>query len=571
MAVSFAVSEITLVDGTVFVPPANGMTLFIGPNNSGKSALLSELSPRITTPTISHPPLWIRQVLQAHEGSGEDFLRWVESRGHRSWKINGQERIRGGTNGSLVSPESVQSAWTSGGYSQLRTLLLTEQWTDQRLQIRAESGRWDHAEPASDPVQFLYEDPELLKAFSAYTLEAFGEEIAVDWTDSTFRLRVGETRMADVTPPSPELVAAYRSLPLLSDQGDGFKAFVQILLHTVLRPTPVILIDEPEAFLHPPQARLLGRILAQMPGQTQVFVATHSADFLAGVLDAREVRPLSLIRLDRSGQPRARVLAPGDVAELLRTPLLRYSNIISGLFYDRAVLCESEGDCQFYAATFDVTRDGSATHENTIFLHTSGKDRLADTARRLRHCGIPTAAIADFDLLNDHGNVRKAVTALGSDVRPLAGAIKTLNDHANAGRTVPTVASFRREMSAALTGPGNSAITEQMADKLSKLIKGSSGWGALKKSGLSALDGEVYAAAEQLVNTTAELGLFLVPWGELESWVRKISSSNKQNWLSQVFSSGEYLRPSAELRVFCQAIRDYLSRPVAEPDLTEST
>ncbi|MEV0989569.1 hypothetical protein [Streptomyces sp. NPDC049949] len=40
-----------------------------------------------------------------------------------------------------------------------------------------------------------------------------------------------------------------------------------------------------------------------------------------------------------------------------RTPSLRYSNIISGLFHDGVVLCESEGDCQFYAASFDVTKD----------------------------------------------------------------------------------------------------------------------------------------------------------------------------------------------------------------------
>ncbi|MFE2147485.1 hypothetical protein ACFXA3_38140 [Streptomyces sp. NPDC059456] len=63
MAVSFAVSEITLIDGTVVAPPENGMTLFIGPNNSGKSALLRELSDRITAPSTTGNTFWIRQVL----------------------------------------------------------------------------------------------------------------------------------------------------------------------------------------------------------------------------------------------------------------------------------------------------------------------------------------------------------------------------------------------------------------------------------------------------------------------------------------------------------------------------
>ncbi|MFE5523012.1 ATP-dependent endonuclease [Streptomyces virginiae] len=401
-----------------------------------------------------------------------------------------------------------------------------------------------------------------MKVFSAYTKEAFSEAIAVDWTVPGFQLRVGETGLPDAVPPSPELVAAYRRLPELSIQGDGFKAFVQILLHTMLRPTPVVVIDEPEAFLHPPQARLLGRILAEMPGQTQVFVATHSADFLAGVLDAAEARPLSLVRLDRSsGTPRAKVLAPDAVEDLLRTPLLRYSNIISGLFYDRVVLCESEGDCQFYAAAFDETRAEGAAHENTIFLHTSGKARLADTARRLRQCGIPTAVIADLDLLNDHGTVKRAVTALGSDVRDLTADVKALNDHANGQRILPTVGQFRKEITSILTGSGNATLTEHMAEKIRSLIKGSSGWGILKKSGLNALNGDVHAAGKRLVSATAGLGLFLVPCGELESWVREVSSSNKQNWLAEVFNRGEHQRPSIELQEFCRSIRNFLKDP----------
>ncbi|MEU2113955.1 AAA family ATPase [Streptomyces sp. NPDC019507] len=376
--------------------------------------------------------------------------------------------------------------------------------------------------------------------------------------------------MEDHIPPSPELVRAYRGLPQLTEQGDGFKAFVQILLHTVLRATPVILIDQPEAFLHPPQARLLGRKLAQMPGQTQVFVATHSADFLAAVLDAQDARPLALVRLNRpsGSSPRARQLEPDAVAELMRTPLLRYSNIFSGLFYDRVVLCEAESDCQFYAATFDITRDASAPHENTIFLHTSGKDRLADTARRLRTFGIPTAVIADFDLLNDHANVRAAMTALGGSVRDLSADVKTLNDYANAERNVPTVTGFRKQMQEVFTGRGNKQLTKSMIEKMSKLLKGSSGWGALKRSGLTALNGDVYAAAERLLKNTAAHGLFIVPCGELEQWVRSVPSANKAAWLAEVFNGADrwYQNPTDELQNFCQQIRSYLNNPAQAAD-----
>ncbi|MEV5879442.1 AAA family ATPase [Streptomyces sp. NPDC052101] len=567
MSISFSVSTITLTDGTVISPPANGMTVFIGPNNSGKSLLLRELSPRITAPTDSDWK-WVSEVQSSGAGSGHEFLGWAAERGHRTWVPDAQgagPTLRGGQQADYQVPvASAVQWWEHGLYQSLRSMLVTEQWANERLNVMAQTSRWDQAMPAFNPVQYLYEDPDLLKELSRYTLEAFGKALAVDWTSTELMLRVGSTDMPDCAPPSSELVRAYRRLPQLTEQGDGFKAFVQILLHTVLRPAPVILIDEPEAFLHPPQARLLGRKLAQMPGQTQVFVATHSADFLAGVLDAQDARPLALVRLDRSsGSPRARDLDPDAVAELLRAPLLRYSNISSGLFYDRVVLCEAEGDCQFYAATFDTTRDHSAPHENTIFLHTNGKARLADTARRLRAFGIPTAAIADFDLLNDHGTVRNAMGALGGTVRDMSGDIKTLNDYANAERSIPTVAGFRKQVESLLIGRGDRPLTEAMISNVSDLLKGSSGWGALKKSGLNALNGDVYAAAERLLKHTAAHGLFLVPCGELEQWVRSVPSGNKARWLADVFNGPErwYQKPTTELQDFCQQIRCYLDLP----------
>jgi len=46
------------------------------------------------------------------------------------------------------------------------------------------------------------------------------------------------------------------SVPLVGDQGDGVRSFVGLLLDTMVS-MPIVLIDEPEVFLHPPHARLL--------------------------------------------------------------------------------------------------------------------------------------------------------------------------------------------------------------------------------------------------------------------------------------------------------------------------
>ncbi|WP_411105289.1 ATP-dependent nuclease [Streptomyces sp. cmx-4-9] len=562
MAVTFAVAEINLTGDVTIHPPKNGMTLFIGPNNSGKSLLLHELAPFVTSPgMVASNPHWVRTARSEAEGSGKEFLAWLKERGHRSWQPASDSAVqyRTGT-GAALPLDMLSQWWEHGRWDQFSGLLTQAQWTDDRLRVEAQDSLWDFLEPGHSPVQHLFEDRDAERQFSDLMQQAFAEPVVVDRYGPSITLRVGDPQVAEgAPPPAPEVVSAFRRLPTVESQGDGFKSFAQLLLHTMVRPAPVVIIDEPEAFLHPPQARLLGRLLASMPGPSQVFVATHSADFLAGVLDAEADRELALVRLDRSGTPTARVLEPGTVRELLRTPLLRYSNIISGLFHDRVVLCESEGDCQFYAAAFDATKD-PAKPENTLFLHTNGKPRLTATADRLQQCGIPTAVIADLDFLRNSVDVRNAVTTLRGSWEDVSSDVKTLNDQANQSRTTLTVAEFRKQMNEAIgrASEGN-PLPAAAASRIGDLVKASSGWKHLKKAGLSALNGtNAHGAATRLINALAKLGVFLVPVGELECWVPSISASNKLAWLETVFAQGHHLSPDPQLTSFCVQIRKHL-------------
>ncbi|MGW2681515.1 ATP-dependent nuclease [Streptomyces sp. NPDC001436] len=544
-------------------PPKNGMTLFVGPNNSGKSLLLSELASRVTNPQmLSNNPFWVHGVTSESEGSGEEFLRWLTDRGHRSWRPQPgapvQYRIGGDRS---LTPDLMTTWWEHGRWDELQPLLMRAQWTDTRLQVEAQDGLWDFLEPGRSPVQHLFEDRNAEQAFSALMEQAFNIPIVVDRYGQSITLRVGNPNVTETAPPAPpEVVEAFRRLPTLAEQGDGFKSFAQLILNTMVRPAPVTIIDEPEAFLHPPQARLLGRLLAEMEGPSQVFVSTHSADFLAGVLDANNDRELALVRLDRStGTPTARILQPRMVRDLLRTPLLRYSNIISGLFHDGVVLCESEGDCQFYAASFDVTKEPSKP-ENILFLHTNGKPRLAGTASSLRQCGIPTAVIADLDFLNSSAAVRSAVNVLEGSWEDVAADVKTLNDHANGTRTAVTVAEFRRAMNEVLgRARDGDSVPADVTRRLGELAKPASEWKHLKKAGLTTLNGTVaYTAAIRLSAALAHLGVFVVPVGELESWVPSVAAGDKKRWLTTVFEDGHHLSPNDQLKTLCAQIRAYL-------------
>ncbi|MGZ3471666.1 MAG: AAA family ATPase [Isosphaeraceae bacterium] len=49
----------------------------------------------------------------------------------------------------------------------------------------------------------------------------------------------------------------------LDEQGDGIRSFVGIVVALLILNRGLFLIDEPEAFLHPPQAYRIGAFIAE--------------------------------------------------------------------------------------------------------------------------------------------------------------------------------------------------------------------------------------------------------------------------------------------------------------------
>ena len=86
-------------------------------------------------------------------------------------------------------------------------------------------------------------------------------------------------------------------LQRLEMQGDGMKAFASLIGRVQTEGRPIQLIDEPEAFLHPPQARLVSQIIAT-ESSGQIFIATHSTDVLQGIIQEHSPR-VSVVRLSR--------------------------------------------------------------------------------------------------------------------------------------------------------------------------------------------------------------------------------------------------------------------------------
>ena len=145
------------------------------------------------------------------------------------------------------------------------------------------------------PIQALYNDTDKVEALSEASRAAFGHPITYSHHDGHWRLRLGEPAIQpSVTGrhmfPTSETRQAIEDLPVVEEQGDGLRSYLGVLLELLAERHVFIVLDEPEAFLHPPQARQLATAIMKIKQpHAQLFVATHDSNFVRGLLDARGV------------------------------------------------------------------------------------------------------------------------------------------------------------------------------------------------------------------------------------------------------------------------------------------
>lgn len=268
-----------------------------------------------------------------------------------------------------------------------------------------------------------------------------------------------------------------------------------------------MLIDEPEAFLHPTLSRRLGANLASIARErdARLVCATHSADFLLGCLS--EVPQTTVVRLDyRRETPAAHVLGAAEVEKLSRDPLLRSADALDALFARSAVVCEADADRAFYE---EVNRRllASGSHGgalDSVFLNAQNWQTTVNLARPLRQAGVPAAVVLDLDTIAEDV-VWPELVAMGEPSNEERDRILTARAAARdaireCGRTAAE-APYR-----------------------------------VKVDGLGALSAEQKPVVVEAIEELAQVGVFVVDVGELENWLHQLGCTNKQWWLTDMLT-----------------------------------
>lgn len=550
------------------------LTVLVGPNNCGKSQTLKDI--REYTSSGSHERLVVldeisstlpdeaelREGLQIrpHEeaidhlnvvGVKDDLLTQVQFTPQERWF---EDAFRPGTNRSINILQ------------QLGTCLIAYLGAEARFKLTTSSPAFNpRVEAPSNAIQSLYAADanvraELRQAFRA----AFKTDIGLDWAAMTrLYLRVAED-FGEIPDNRSALDAIMAEAKELEKQGDGFRSFAGVALALLTYPNRVLLLDEPEAFLHPAQARVLGRWVATQAATrpAQIIVATHSADFLAGLVAVSEdAKILRLNRIDMC--TRFHEIPRAITSGLIESPLLSSQPVLDSLFHRGVVVCEGDPDRAVYQTVAQHFHPGQRG-EDFLFIHSNGKDAAKFPANLLRESGTPVCVIADFDLLNSEailGDIVEGLTGSG-----LTNATKVLRADVSTAVEAKSQEQSLEELKAdvsAWIGRLDDDLRRARKSLVSIARAGSNKWDKAKKLGVTILPDADQVKARELIAILASLGLFVVPCGELESWMN-LGLSKGSRWNQGALQALHANNCPPALQEFLRQVLDFLDNSLSQ-------
>lgn len=526
---------------------ATPVTVFVGPNNSGKSKVLSEIEQfcrsgqknatalildEITFSGLA-PDKAVQAIEQLKQPPNLDELLQVDHIIIAS--RYGRHHMHLGNLTQYIQSPSDNLQVFCCYFLTHSTLMLDGR---NRINLVNQQSAGDLQQAPQSSFQVLFRDDSKRSEVRRIVKKAFGFHFVIDPTNlGSLRIRLSPREPNNDMEERGihgDAVRFHSNAQLVESASDGVKAFTGIITELMAGDPRVLLVDEPEAFLHPSLASMLGYEVARAASlaDKRVFASTHSPAFVMGCIQSGA--PLNIVRLTyRDGVATARLLPSSKLVALMRNPLLRSTGVLSGLFYEFVIVTESDADRAFYQEINERLLQFKPDQgiPNCLFINAQNKQTVHTLIRPLRQLGIPAAGVVDVDVLKDGGTTWTKLLS---------------------GANIPNVTHDSLAIM-------RSALKEAM-DKTGRDMK--------RCGGVDILPPPEREAALNLIDQLGEYGIFVVPGGELESWLPFLGASGHgPSWLVSVFEkmgedpdSPEYLKPSTndDVWAFIHKIKAWL-------------
>lgn len=554
MNVSLHLSKLTFASGDTLTLAPDSIVLFVGPNSSGKTQSLKDIWNQLTSPNQFRGVSIVGTTL-VKTGDTSQFLDFI-----RQNSITRNNRLI--MSGFHISPPSaIDNDWEQEYPSHIGRVFAQFIEADARFSAIKERARINRSEERPiHPLQALDFDPDTERDTSTTFNNIFGQHLLLDrGAGSVVNLHVGNrpdpTAYGGVY--SSDYACEVRKRPDIHTEGDGLKAAAGLFLNILAFPKSIYLIDEPDVYLHPPQAYAAAREMVNISRNKQVFMATHNAHFVRGLLDTNSERVL-LVRLDRSMHAQSVKVIDNEVFRSIDAdPLVRFSNLLEAVFFPTSIICENEADCLFYRNLCRAI-DPSGNDNDVFWLSAHGKQNIKKFVSLLRQLGLTVISLPDLDIINNQANLRTLFESHGGvwaniedDFLTLARLIKGRKPTVSAEDVSTKISDVLRNMS---TEP-QEIFSDETAKEIRTVMRGASPWREIKESGVNAFGkGENRIALERLLGAMQDHGILAPPVGEMESFYA-LSSNHGMAWVNDVLCL-DIARDEAlsEARKFGQAI-----------------
>lgn len=542
----------------------NKLTVFVGPNNSGKSQTLKDIKETLEKGEIHNRKL-IKTVVFEWPKTFDDLtknlnlhdaphsLHMLEIAGLKSDLLSPDTTSFGKDIPENYDSNDLDKEELLGPITQFSVAYLNSE-NRLRLGSSAESINIKHDSPTKI-IQTLINDFETEDELKNIFKKAFGMDIKFDVSAlSSVNFLVSE-KMPVIDENPRKAIDITTDIPKLDDQGDGFRSFVGIIIGLLQSNNRIILLDEPEAFLHPAQARILGKWISSNLDKfsSQILISTHSSNFLQGLLSGDD--SIDIFRLNRikNDETKFDLIPKATTKELAKHPLLSSQRVLEAIFYKGAVICEADADRAIYHGVSTVEFENN----DILFLHGHSKDTLWNVAQALQKANVPVAAIADIDILNAKKSFERLVEAITSDKAP-ENIKKIRNDIATSVES-----RSEEEMLAALRGDVEEFLIQdhELAGARRALLRihgNATKWSNVKKSGIGGFDDAIKSKVLDIFDFANKAGLFIVPVGELERWMDLGSAKNK--WVIPALEKVYAGESPQELKDFIKMTLDWFNQ-----------
>lgn len=458
---------------------------------------------------------------------------------------------------------AARSVWMSS-LGQLMALRMAYFSPDDRQHVVEPTALRSPVDGPENLLQSLYyAEPEVHDALNDAFGEVFdGMHIQLDASERvSAMLRVASEPFPAETEDAVANVRQYESLRMLHKEGDAYQSVAGVLMTILLGQGRVILLDHPDTFLHPEQARRLGRWIATQAAEymCQVFLTTSSESFLEGLAEGGTV-PTILRTSRREDTTHLHTVPPDPTKAIARFPLFSTQNSLGALFCEGVVVAPGDRDRIIYQTV--AGRFSEA--QNLRFLQANGAKNLPFVAGAFRQAGVPVCVITELDVFRTEKDFAELVKAVTGDPppQPWLATRDRLANHVDGAFDDQALTRSAHEVESFLSKLENTDIPARPSVAAAGAVQSARNWEKLRHERLEWLPREARIWVEELIEDLKRKGIFVSPRGHLRAWL-DLDVKDPTVWLNNAMQSLHVGKCPSELQAFVGDVVSHLRASAA--------